>query len=112
MTKSPPTTRDRLIDSARFLFWERGFAGTSMAELLAHAQVNSGSFYHFFDSKEALLRAVLEQYSELLPANLSNASSPSSQDTASASSPPKAVTAAPSAGSPSKSTPKMPPPTI
>ena len=64
--KNSPTTRDRLIDSARFLFWERGFAGTSMSELLAHAQVNSGSFYHFFDSKEALLRAVLEQYIELL----------------------------------------------
>ena len=61
-----PSTRDRLINSARFLFWERGFAGTSMAELLAHAEVNSGSFYHFFDSKEALLRAVLEQYLELL----------------------------------------------
>ena len=64
--KNSPSTRDRLIDSARFLFWERGFAGTSMAELLTHAQVNSGSFYHFFDSKEALLRAVLEQYIELL----------------------------------------------
>lgn len=64
--KSTPSTRDRLIDSARFLFWERGFAGTSMSELLAHAEVNSGSFYHFFDSKEALLRAVLEQYAELL----------------------------------------------
>ncbi|MGC2301529.1 MAG: TetR/AcrR family transcriptional regulator [Acidobacteriaceae bacterium] len=60
------STRDRLIESARFLFWERGFAGTSMAELLAHAGVNSGSFYHFFDSKEALLRAVLEGYLELL----------------------------------------------
>lgn len=59
-------TRDRLIESARFLFWERGYAGTSMSELLAHAEVNSGSFYHFFDSKEALLRAVLEQYIELL----------------------------------------------
>jgi len=60
------STRDRLIESARFLFWERGYAGTSMSELLAHAEVNSGSFYHFFDSKEALLRAVLEQYIELL----------------------------------------------
>ena len=60
------STRARLIESARFLFWERGFAGTSMAELLAHAEVNSGSFYHFFDSKEALLRAVLEGYLELL----------------------------------------------
>ena len=56
------STRDRLIDSARFLFWERGYAGTSMADLLAHANVNSGSFYHFFESKEALLRAVLEGY--------------------------------------------------
>lgn len=57
-----PATRQRLVESARYLFWERGFAGTSMAELLAHAKVNSGSFYHFFDSKEALLREVLETY--------------------------------------------------
>jgi TetR/AcrR family transcriptional regulator, transcriptional repressor for nem operon len=55
-------TRNRLIEAARFLFWERGFAGTSMADLLAHSEVNSGSFYHFFESKEALLRAVLETY--------------------------------------------------
>jgi TetR/AcrR family transcriptional regulator, transcriptional repressor for nem operon len=58
----PSGTRDRLIESARYLFWERGFAGTSMADLLSRAEVNSGSFYHFFESKEALLRAVLETY--------------------------------------------------
>jgi TetR/AcrR family transcriptional regulator, transcriptional repressor for nem operon len=60
----PPAapTRERLIDSARYLFWERGYAGTSMADLLDHAKVNSGSFYHFFESKEALLREVLEGY--------------------------------------------------
>jgi AcrR family transcriptional regulator len=61
MAKATPT-RERLIHSARYLFWERGFAGTSMTELLAHAEVNSGSFYHFFESKESLLRAVLEEY--------------------------------------------------
>ena len=55
-------TRERLINSARYLFWDRGYAGTSMADLLAHADVNSGSFYHFFESKEALLREVLEGY--------------------------------------------------
>ncbi len=33
-----------------------------MADLLGHADVNSGSFYHFFDSKEALLREVLSGY--------------------------------------------------
>jgi TetR/AcrR family transcriptional regulator, transcriptional repressor for nem operon len=58
----PSDTRERLIESARYLFWERGFAGTSMSDLLGHAGVNSGSFYHFFESKEALLRAVLEGY--------------------------------------------------
>jgi TetR/AcrR family transcriptional repressor of nem operon len=65
MAKSSQT-RERLIQSARFLFWERGFAGTSMADLLTHAEVNSGSFYHFFESKEALLRAVLEEYRQAL----------------------------------------------
>ena len=59
-------TRNRLIESARYLFWERGFSGTGMADLLSHAGVNSGSFYHFFESKEALLRAVLETYLEAL----------------------------------------------
>jgi AcrR family transcriptional regulator len=60
----PSPTRQRLIHSALFLFWERGFAGTSMADLLTHAEVNSGSFYHFFESKEALLKAVLQEYLE------------------------------------------------
>jgi len=60
------STRERLIESARYLFWDRGYAGTSMADLLAHAKVNSGSFYHFFESKEALLREVLNGYLTML----------------------------------------------
>jgi AcrR family transcriptional regulator len=63
---TPVPTRDRLIHSARYLFWDRGYAGTSMADLLAHADVNSGSFYHFFESKEALLREVLTGYLDAL----------------------------------------------
>src|SRR6202789_520295 len=59
-------TRQRLLDAALYLFWERGFASTSMSDLLSRADVNSGSFYHFFDSKEALLKAVLELYLESL----------------------------------------------
>jgi TetR/AcrR family transcriptional regulator, transcriptional repressor for nem operon len=56
------STRERLIDSARYLFWERGYAATSMSDLLSRANVNSGSFYHFFESKESLLRTVLDDY--------------------------------------------------
>jgi TetR/AcrR family transcriptional repressor of nem operon len=59
-------TRGRIVEAARFLFWEKGYAATGLAELLARAGANSGSFYHFFDSKDAVLRTVLETYRGLL----------------------------------------------
>jgi len=62
----PADTRARIVEAARFLFWEKGFAATGLAELLARAGANSGSFYHFFDSKDAVLRTVLETYRDLL----------------------------------------------
>lgn len=58
-------TRSRIVEAARYLFWEKGYAATGLAELLERANVNSGSFYHFFESKDALLRTVLETYVEL-----------------------------------------------
>lgn len=59
-------TRDRLVEAARRLFWVRGFRGTSVADILDEAGVNSGSLYHFFGGKEELLLAALERYEELL----------------------------------------------
>jgi TetR/AcrR family transcriptional repressor of nem operon len=59
-------TRERIVEAARFLFWEKGYAATGLAELLARAGANSGSFYHFFESKDSVLRTVLETYRELL----------------------------------------------
>jgi AcrR family transcriptional regulator len=64
MERDRRSTRDRLIEAAIRLFWEKGYNATGMAELLKAAHVNSGSFYHFFDSKEALLMAVLDWYKE------------------------------------------------
>jgi len=61
---SATSTRTRLLDAARYLFWEKGYAATGMAEILERAKANSGSFYHFFNSKEALLLAVLDSYLE------------------------------------------------
>jgi TetR/AcrR family transcriptional repressor of nem operon len=57
-------TRDRLIASAMQLFWEKGYASTSVADVLQHAHVNSGSLYHFFPGKQELLLAVLDRYRE------------------------------------------------
>jgi len=60
--KSTIPTRDRILEAARYLFWEKGYAATGMAEILERADANAGSFYHFFPGKEALLLAVLETY--------------------------------------------------
>lgn len=61
-----PATRDRLIKAARELFWVQGYEATSVAEILKKAEVNSGSLYYFFKSKEELLWAVLDRYKEIL----------------------------------------------
>jgi AcrR family transcriptional regulator len=65
-----PETRERLLRAGQDLFYEKGYGATGMAELLERAGANSGSFYHFFESKEALLNAVLERYVELLEPEL------------------------------------------
>jgi TetR/AcrR family transcriptional regulator, transcriptional repressor for nem operon len=60
------STRERLVDSALYLFWLQGYAATGVAEILSRAGVRSGSFYYFFRSKESLLLAVLQRYIETL----------------------------------------------
>src|SRR5262249_7456347 len=54
------TTRNRILEVAFRLFHEQGYHATSVATILREADVNSGSLYHFFPSKEALLRGFLE----------------------------------------------------
>ncbi|MCU1283701.1 MAG: transcriptional regulator, TetR family [Acidobacteriales bacterium] len=60
------TTRDRLILAARDLFWSAGYESTTLAEIVKKAEVNSGSLYYFFKTKEELLLAVLDWYMENL----------------------------------------------
>jgi AcrR family transcriptional regulator len=53
-------TRERILMSAFQLFHEQGYHATSVATILREADVNAGSMYHFFPSKEAVLIGVLE----------------------------------------------------
>jgi len=55
-------TRSRIIEAARDLFWEKGYNSTSVADILSRSQVNSGSLYHFFPSKQNVLIGVLTAY--------------------------------------------------
>lgn len=59
-------TRERIVRSARELFYEQGYASTSLKQVIARAEVHGGSLYHFFPSKMRLVEAVLESYLELL----------------------------------------------
>lgn len=61
-----PSTRDRLIETARQLFLAKGYEATGVSEILRESSVNSGSLYYFFKKKEDLLLAVLDRYAELL----------------------------------------------
>ncbi len=54
------------MESARRLFFAKGYNATGIAEILKEADANSGSLYHFFPTKEDLLAAVLEQYKVML----------------------------------------------
>jgi len=65
MNLSSPT-REKLVETARVLFWERGYEATSLAEVVQKAGVRGGSLYHFFRTKEELLLAVLDRYVDLL----------------------------------------------
>jgi AcrR family transcriptional regulator len=55
-------TRQRIIYAAMELFWLKGYASTSIADILSRSQVNSGSLYYFFPGKQDVLIAVLEAY--------------------------------------------------
>lgn len=55
------TTRNALVQSALALFGERGFAGTSLDDLVAAAGVTKGALYHHFSDKESLFATVAEE---------------------------------------------------
>ena len=52
-------TRRRLLDAARALFARQGIANTRINEITDEADVGFGSFYNHFDSKEAIVEAVV-----------------------------------------------------
>ena len=54
-------TRQLLISVARELFAEKGFAATSIEEIIQKAGVARGALYHHFPGKDALFRAVYDE---------------------------------------------------
>ena len=60
------STRERILDAAADLFWERGYSATSPQAIQKRAQVGQSSMYHHFASKSALAAASLQRDGERL----------------------------------------------
>ena len=58
---SPPSTRDKILDTAELLFIERGFAATSLRAIADQAGVNLAATHYHFGSKKGLLAAVFHR---------------------------------------------------
>ncbi|MGW1995709.1 TetR/AcrR family transcriptional regulator [Embleya sp. NPDC001921] len=56
------TARTRLLEAGCALMHARGYSAIGVAEICARADVRKGSFYHFFDSKQALTLEVIDAH--------------------------------------------------
>lgn len=62
--KSSLDTRDRILATARELFHANNYADIGIKQICEQAQVQKGSFYHFFPSKRDLALAVIENMAD------------------------------------------------
>jgi len=58
-------TRERLLETASHLFAEKGYASTSVREIVARAGVSKPVLYYYFQSKEGLYYAILKWGAEV-----------------------------------------------
>ena len=52
--------RRHILDAAEGCFQRDGFRGASIGDICAAARMSPGHLYHYFDSKEAIIEAILE----------------------------------------------------
>lgn len=59
--KDAAITRKKILDAARLLFADQGFAATSTAQIARSAGMTSGAIFHHFADKKALFHEVVVQ---------------------------------------------------
>lgn len=58
LVKAHDKSREKILTAAFELFAQKGYAQTSVDSIAAKAKVSKGLIYHYFDSKELILKGV------------------------------------------------------
>ena len=68
--KNSRNTKARIVNAAWKLFYEQGYEDTTVEDIIFESETSKGSFYHYFDGKDALLSSLSmlfdEQYELLM----------------------------------------------
>lgn len=67
------SNRDAILMAARHVFAEQGFGGTTVRDIIRRTALASGTFYNYFDSKEAVFEALSVEVGEDLRRRLAEA---------------------------------------
>lgn len=59
-TRKGQASRGKILDAAAALFLRRGVHATSVDDILLESKMGKSQFYHYFESKEHLVEAVVE----------------------------------------------------
>jgi AcrR family transcriptional regulator len=62
--KNNRNTRGRIISAAWKLFYENGYEETTIEEIVYESHTSRGSFYHYFEGKDALLGTLAYVFDE------------------------------------------------
>ncbi|MBQ6712144.1 MAG: TetR/AcrR family transcriptional regulator [Clostridia bacterium] len=69
VAKQKRNTKGKIISAAWELFYEQGYDDTTVEEIIERSGTSKGSFYHYFDGKDALLSSLSflfdEEYARL-----------------------------------------------
>lgn len=67
---------DEIADAAMQVFWQRGYAATSIQDLVQGTGLSRSSIYSTFESKQGLYERALQRYSAITTANVELLSGP------------------------------------
>ena len=61
IVKAHAVRRNEILDVAQRLIYTKGYEQMTIQDILDGLQISKGAFYHYFDSKQALLEAIIER---------------------------------------------------